>query len=639
MTLDPSLKILLVEDSHFVRRSAKKALGELGFKNIIEAEDGNKAVECLQTEDNIDVIVSDWVMPNKDGYELLLWVRSNEKCRDVPFIMATARGEKKQEAKAIEAGVTDFITKPFGANELIALIETIFTAKKNPEAAASSKAKQPRKTSRGKLLLNVAHIQITDHLGLGVLKYLIEKQELQPQYFELETDCLPSWNPVQKKLEKGEVDAAFILAPIAMDLFSFDVPIKLVLLAHKNGSIFVQKKVEADNKSLLQAFKQKTFYIPHEMSIHHMISHMFLRGLGLQPGFRGRGEFDAFFEVVPPIQMPEYLATNPEAGGFLVAEPLGTKAIAEGIADLMFLSGELWSNHPCCVVAMRDEIVNEYPDAVQEFVTMLVQAGQFIDQKPEIAAEIGVPFLDPNGKLGLKKAVLRDVLKETQGIKTNDLFPVIEDLDRIQRYMVTEMGIGTLIDLEKFVDTRFAKIACQNKTSQKSVMRDVSEIVTKLINPQTSSRGSKASLNLEGKYLMFTAGDGKYGLDVLGVREIIEMSPVTVVPHSETFVQGVINIRGEIVPVIDLKYKLGMKAGEYDTRSRIIVLEIATSKGVVPVGIAVNSVSDVLDIDAADIEDASLVGNGVDAKHIRGYVKTNKDITILLETKQLFDEI
>ncbi|MEE8392071.1 MAG: ABC transporter substrate-binding protein, partial [Anaerolineae bacterium] len=299
-------------------------------------------------------------------------------------------------------------------------------------------------------------------------------------HFELETVCMPSWNPVQNALEQGQVDATFILAPIAMDLFNFGVPIKLVLSAQKNGSIFVRKRNGAQAESLAQFFRGKTVYIPHEMSVHHMLSHMFLRGIDLQPGFEGMGDFDTFFEVVPPIQMPEFLADNPEAGGFSVAEPLGSKAIVEDIADAIFLSGELWENHPCCVVAVRDELVEQNADAVQEFISMLVQAGQCMDQKPETAAAIGVPFLDPDKTLGLTEAGLESVLKESYGIKTNDMFPVIEDFDRIQRYMVEEMEIGTLIDLEKFVDTRFAEVACKDIESQQSVMHDVSKIVSKI---------------------------------------------------------------------------------------------------------------------------------------------------------------
>ncbi len=633
MTMDRTMKILLVEDSTFVRKASRRNLNELGFENVIEAEDGNDAIKKLLEEPDLKLIISDWVMPNMDGYELLVWVRSNARFKDTPFIMATARGEKKQENKAVEAGVTDFITKPFVASEVEALIEQIF-AKEEPDQAAPE-APRRRFTAEGKRVLSAAHIQITDHLILGILKHLLATDKLSSQSFELETVCMPSWNPVQKALETGEVDVAFVLAPIAMDLFSFGAPIKLVLFAHKNGSIFVRKR-NGDMKEAAQFFRNKTFYIPHELSIHHMLSHQFLRGLGLQPGFEGRGDFDVFFEVVPPIRMPEFLAANPDAVGFSVAEPLGTQTIAAGNADLLFLSGELWENHPCCVVAVREELIEQDAEVVQEFVNLLVEAGQFIDQSPEAAATMGVPFLDPDGTLGLKEVVLRDVLKETGGIRTNDMLPAPQDLDKIQQYMVNEMGIGTLIDLDKFVDARFAEIACQNLTPQKSVMRDVSGIVTRIIDQQTSHRISKARLNLEGKYLTFIIGDGEYGLDVMGVREIIDMRPIRPIPQSEDFVKGIINLRGEVVPVIDFRLKLGMGTSEYDEHARIIVLEVAGETDVVQMGIVVDSVSDVIDIKSNQIEDTPSLVTNVDTDYILGVAQINDSMTMLLDMKQLF---
>ncbi|HDQ72240.1 MAG TPA: response regulator [Chloroflexi bacterium] len=472
MAIDRMMKILLVEDSGFVRMSEKKALNKLGFEHIIEAQDGEEAIQKLQEQDDVQLIISDWIMPNVDGYALLLWVRENEVYQDTPFIMATALGEKKQASKALEAGVTNFITKPFDASELEVLIEKFFGAVEPPEP----KPVHPRRTTTGKLVLNVAHIQITDHLSLGVLKHLIETGDVVPTHFELKTACKPSWNPAQEALERGEVDAAFVLAPIAMDLFRFGAPIRLVLSAQKNGSILVRKR-EDGAEDLAQYFRGKTVYIPHELSVHHMLAHMFLSGIGLNPGFEGLGDFDTYFEVIPPIQMPEFLAANPNAGGFAVAEPLGAKAISEGIADRVFLSGQFWENHPCCVIAMREEIIEQEPDAVQEFVNLLVEAGQFIEENPDIAATVGVPFLDPDQTLGLRKNMLKSVLEETQGIKTNDMRPTLEDFDSIQRYMTDEMGIGSVIDLETFIDARFAEEACQDLPRQKSVLHDVSDII------------------------------------------------------------------------------------------------------------------------------------------------------------------
>jgi ABC-type nitrate/sulfonate/bicarbonate transport system substrate-binding protein len=274
---------------------------------------------------------------------------------------------------------------------------------------------------------------------------------------------MPGWNPIQESLEKGDIDGAFVLAPIAMDLFAFKVPIKLVLLAHKNGSIFVRSNNDGmDNyESLSDFFKYKVVDIPHKMSVHNMLAHKFLTELGLKPGVPGKKAINVRFEVVPPIKMPAIMKENEEVGGFIVAEPIGSNAIAKGIAQMQFLSASLWDNHPCCVVAMRDEVISQYPDAVQELTSLLVDAGRFVEENRDLAADIAVAFLDPKKELGLTPQVLNKVLTEPQGIKMNDLYPVLEDLDKIQRYMHDEMDIGVLIDVEKLVDLRFADEACK----------------------------------------------------------------------------------------------------------------------------------------------------------------------------------
>ncbi len=503
MTVGPEIRVLLVEDSGTTRKMEIKILNQVGFKNIVEADDGEDAIQRLKEHDDVGLIISDWNMPNKNGYELLVWVRSDEKLKEIPFIMATAQAEKKQSVKAAAAGVSNFITKPFTAAELQSVIEQTFGAKDKRKDAAAEKAVQPRRTASGKARLTAAHLQITDHLTLGVMKHLIQTQKFNPQHFELETQCMPSWNPVQKALETGQVDAAFVLAPIAMDLFSFDVPIRLVLLAHKNGSICVRNKQGRAQESLREFFKGKIFYIPHMLSVHHMLSTMFLREIGLNPGVAGGDPIDVTYEVVPPIKMPEFLAKNADVAGYAVAEPSGSEAVAAGSAERMCLSAELWEHHPCCVVAMRKDFIDAQPDAVQEFVNMLVQSGQFIAEQPETAAEIAVEFFDADKKLGLSVPVLTKVLTEPKGIKTDDLFPVIEDLDRIQRYMKEEMGIGTLIDLEKFADTRFAEIACRDTAGGKhpSVVQDLSRVVSEIIvrdqstndAPKTTAQGEPSA--------------------------------------------------------------------------------------------------------------------------------------------------
>lgn len=478
MPLDLEMKILVVEDFRTTRKMQISLLNQLGFEKIVEADDGEAAIRILQAEKDVGLIISDWNMPDLSGYQLLKWVRANEIHGDTPFVMATAQAEKKESAKAREAGVSNFIVKPFSIDELRQTLEETFGEVGESDV---EKELERKKTADGKVRLKVGHIQITDHLVLGILRHIIAAGNVTPKHYELETVCKSGWNPVQRALEKGEIDAALVLAPIAMDLFHYGVPIRLVLLSHKNGSICVKNKTGVETKSFRGFFKNRIFYIPHVLSVHHMLSHLFFREIGLRPGLVGKDNPDLVFEVTPPVKMPDYMERSPETCGFMVAQPVGAKAIHKGGAEMLFLTGEMWKHHPCCVVAVRKDFIDENEDAVYEFTDMLVQAGMFISNYPETSAHIAADFLDPGKEQGLEVPMLKNVLTEENGIRTDDLFPVIEDLDRMQRYMNEKMGIGTLIDLEKFMDPRFAEAACDKDGRISSVFDDSSEIIQKII--------------------------------------------------------------------------------------------------------------------------------------------------------------
>ena len=153
-TYSPDMKILIVEDTASMRKIEIKLLKSIGLENILEAEDGTAAVEILEEHDDIDLILSDWNMPNMGGYELLLWVRNSDKYADIPFIMATAQADKPQANKAQEAGVSSFIPKPFTAEELEKSIEQ--TCGKY-DGQTKTEVLGPLVASSGKALLRVAH--------------------------------------------------------------------------------------------------------------------------------------------------------------------------------------------------------------------------------------------------------------------------------------------------------------------------------------------------------------------------------------------------------------------------------------------------------------------------------------------------
>lgn len=134
----------------------------------------------------------------------------------------------------------------------------------------------------------------------------------------------------------------------------------------------------------------------------------------------------------------------------------------------------------------------------------------------------------------------------------------------------------------------------------------------------------------KGKYLTFTLADEDYGMGILKVKEIIGMMGITAVPRTPDFVKGVINLRGKVIPVVDLRVKFGMGEIEYTDRTCIIVVEIDTDDETLLTGIVVDSVSEVLNIQAEEIEDAPEFGTQLDTSYILGIAKTENGVKILL---------
>ena len=142
---------------------------------------------------------------------------------------------------------------------------------------------------------------------------------------------------------------------------------------------------------------------------------------------------------------------------------------------------------------------------------------------------------------------------------------------------------------------------------------------------------NKALLDREGKYLTFALGSEEYGLEILKVREIIGYMDITAVPQTPQHVKGVINLRGQVIPVIDLRTKFGMETAEITEESCIIVVEIGQESRSFSTGIVVDHVQEVLDIDGQDIEEAPQFGSSVDTDFILGMGKIGDTVKILLD--------
>ena len=139
----------------------------------------------------------------------------------------------------------------------------------------------------------------------------------------------------------------------------------------------------------------------------------------------------------------------------------------------------------------------------------------------------------------------------------------------------------------------------------------------------------------EGKYLTFYMANEEYGIGILKIREIIGMMPITSVPQTPEFVKGVINLRGKVIPVIDLRLRFNMDSIDYNERTCIIVVEILGQSATVQVGIVVDSVSEVLNIKQDEIEDTPTFGTSLNTDFILGMAKMEGGVKILLDIDQV----
>ncbi|BCS52677.1 chemotaxis protein CheW [Geobacter sp. SVR] len=149
------------------------------------------------------------------------------------------------------------------------------------------------------------------------------------------------------------------------------------------------------------------------------------------------------------------------------------------------------------------------------------------------------------------------------------------------------------------------------------------------IENRNSNNAGQADSGQE--YVTFTLNDELYAFDALNVQEIIELTGVTKVPHLPSYLKGVINLRGTIIPVVDLKEKFGMQSGEYKKHTCIIVTEF--SRGVM--GLIVDTVSDILNMSPRDISAAPDFGASINTEFIAGMGKTGDNLVLVLDVDKV----
>jgi two-component system chemotaxis response regulator CheY len=123
--MDLNMKVMIVDDFATMRRILRNILKQIGFKNIIEADDGKHALKELKKE-KVDLIMCDWNMPEMPGIELLKNVRSDDELKKIPFVMVTAEAQKDNILEAVKLGVSNYVVKPFTAETITEKLNKIF---------------------------------------------------------------------------------------------------------------------------------------------------------------------------------------------------------------------------------------------------------------------------------------------------------------------------------------------------------------------------------------------------------------------------------------------------------------------------------------------------------------------------------
>ena len=146
-------------------------------------------------------------------------------------------------------------------------------------------------------------------------------------------------------------------------------------------------------------------------------------------------------------------------------------------------------------------------------------------------------------------------------------------------------------------------------------------------------------MSAQTQYLTFAVGDEEYGVGILQAKEIIEYDTVTTVPNAPPFIRGVINLRGSVVPVVDLAVKFGRHSGAVTRRSCIVIVEVRQDDGVTVMGIFADRVTQVAELAQDAIEQAPSFGTGVRTDWLVGLGRVGKRYLLLLDTDRLLSDI
>ena len=267
--------------------------------------------------------------------------------------------------------------------------------------------------------------------------------------FRFEYNKYSGWPEIKESLMAGRIQAGYMLAPLVMDLADKKIPVKIVSLGHRSGAVIMVKTESPYQK--FSDLRGKQIAIPSRFAVDFLFLRKMLARENMTPD-------DIEIVEMPPPDMPAALYAD-AVDAYCTGEPFGAAAQSAGYARVLRMTRDEWRNYICCVLTVREELIQSNPAMVQDLVNQIQGAGVWLDEKQEnrnkavaIAAGKGFFNQDPN--------ILKFVMENpTDRVTYGDLRMIREEFDDLMQLSIQAGTIKHPIAFEKYIDERFVKAA------------------------------------------------------------------------------------------------------------------------------------------------------------------------------------
>lgn len=285
--------------------------------------------------------------------------------------------------------------------------------------------------------LTVGFLPVTCHLTCPVTDFATRTTTTGTRF---DSQRFTEFPTVVEALKARELQATFLLAPLAMVLVQQQVPIKIVYLGHRDGSTVMVPK-DSKATSLLD-LRGKIFARPSKYSNQYLVLTKLMDDLGMSPD-----EID--FRDMPPPDMPAALAAG-EIDAYFVGEPHAAKAELNGTGRVLYHAKDIWPGFVSCVLVVRQELIDDHPEIVRDLVRGIAESGEWAERNRLAAAKVAAPYFRQDQKL-----IEYVLMQPPDRVSYRTLTPSDEDLSQIMKYAIKAGILEKEIPLEDLVDRRF----------------------------------------------------------------------------------------------------------------------------------------------------------------------------------------